>query len=331
MQIDPRVLHNLIDNMFATESPIPPPYTQGRSIVTSVYNGEFATGYVLLRELKRLGNTLPIEVFHRAGELSKIQIDILTSTDPKHVIVKQIQGNAKDFTTPYGTKAGWSTKIYAIYESAYAENLWIDADNFPIVKPEYLFNDPEYLIKHCLFWRDMMSPDRANRYHDNAPIWPVFNVSPNDGEPFETGQFLINKPRCWPQFRLVKHYADNCQVYYNFGGDTETFRMAWQHWHLRNGGKQLYINYQSDPNVPYGFMPYGPFHKGVPNEFKKWGGGTVMVQRARDGSELFNHRNINKMKLHGNVVNPDIQNEQLYHNHIDDLKVILNTIEAPNG
>ena len=323
MKIDLNDLYPAVDNMIASGDPLIPFYNNSRSIVTSVYDGEFATGYVLLRELTRLGNTLPIEVFYRAGELSATQIRILTDVDSSHIEVKQIQGDAKDFITPYGTKAGWSTKIYAIYESIYAENLWIDADNFPIVNPEYLFNDPEYVTKNCLFWRDIMSPDRANRYYDKAPIWPVFNVTPNDGEPFETGQFLINKPNCWDQFRLVKHYADNCQVYYNFGGDTETFRMAWQHWHLRKGGSQMYINYQSDPNVPYGFMPYGPFHKGVQNEFKKWGGGTVMVQRARDGSELFNHRNINKMKLYNNVFNADIQNEQLYHDHIQDLINLL--------
>ena len=48
-----------------------------------------------------------------------------------------------------------------------------------------------------------------------------------------------------------------------------------------------------------------------------------MVQRARDGSELFNHRNINKMKLYNNVFNADIQNEQLYHDHIQDLINLL--------
>ena len=99
--------------------------------------------------------------------------------------------------------------------------------------------------------------------------------------------------------------------------------MAWQHWHLRTGGQLWYINAQSDLNTPYGFMPFGPFHKGVPNQFKKWGGGTVMVQRARDGSELFNHRNINKIRLQNNVFNYDIQNEVYYHHHIKDLQEIL--------
>jgi len=323
MQVNPRELYAKIDTMFSTEDPTPPLYKLGNSIVTSVYNKEFATGYVLLKELTRLGNQLPIEVFFRDDELTTQQIKILTEVAPDKISVKQIQGNAKNFTTQYGTTAGWSTKIYALYESIYSENLWIDSDNFPIENPEFLFKDDEYQAKNSLFWRDVISIDRANRYHDSAAIWPVFNVSPNDAEPFETGQFLINKPHCWQQFRLVKHYADNCEIYYNFGGDAETFRMAWQHWHLRKGNQLWHINAQSDPLTPYGFMPFGPFHKGVANQFNKWGGGTVMVQRNRVGAELFNHRNINKMTLDKNVWNWDIQNEEHYHRHIDALKEII--------
>lgn len=322
MQVDTRQLHAAVDRMLASSEAMPA-YVPGRSIVTSVYGGEFVTGYVLMEELARLQVSLPIEIFHRTGELTADQIELLRSPNPSMITVRQIQGNAKDFTTQYGTKAGWSTKIYALWESRYAENLWIDADNFPIVDPGFLFSDPGYAAKHCLFWRDVMSPDRANRYHDGAPIWPVFNVYPNDGEPFEAGQLLINKTQCRQQMRLVKHYADNCEIYYQFGGDTETFRMAWQHLHLRSGGQQYHINYNSDPNVPYGFMPYGPFHKGVPNQYNKWGGGTVMVQRDRTGRELFNHRNMNKMRLAGNVFNTDIANEEHYHRHVETLRLKL--------
>lgn len=322
MQVDPRELHNNINTLFSTNVS-PPDYAQGQCIVTSIYDKEFATGYVLLKELDRLCNLLPIEVFYKQGELSPRQIKILTNIAPNKITVKQIKGHAKNFTTPYGTTAGWSTKVYALYESVYAENLWIDSDNFPIRNPEFLFRDPEYVSKHSLFWRDVVSIDRANRYHDGAAIWPVFNVTPNDAEPFETGQFLINKPRCWPQFRLVKHYADNCEIYYNFGGDAETFRMAWQHWYLRAGNQLWHINAQSDPATPYGFIPWGPFHKGVPNKFNKWGGGTVMVQRDRNGKELFNHRNINKIQLDNNVFNNDILNEDYYHDHINILQGIL--------
>lgn len=322
MEINLQELYGAVDRLYLSPHNMPG-YRPGRSIVTSVYGGELASGYVLMMELARLGTALPIEIFYRDGELDDRQIEILRSPAPDQITVRMIRGNAKDFTTIYGTKAGWSSKIYALYESEYQENLWLDSDNFPIRDPACLFDDPDYERKGCLFWRDVFSTDRANRYHDQAPMWPVFNVPPNDGEPFEAGQLLINKPRVWPQFRLVKHYADNCEVYYHFGGDTETFRMAWQHHSKRNGGYHQYINYHASPDVPYGFMPYGPFHKGVANQYGKWGGGTVMVQRDRAGRELFNHRNINKINLRMNVYNPDVTNEEQYHSHAAELKKIL--------
>jgi alpha 1,2-mannosyltransferase len=321
MEVNPQELHNAVDEMFRTNNAIPK-YQKGKSIVTSIYSKEFVTGFVLLKELERYAVSLPVEVFYRENELTPEQINILLKCKLK-LSIKKIKGNAKDFITQYGSIAGWSTKVYALLESDYCENLWIDADNFPIGNPEELFNDIEYVNKGSLFWRDVMSPDRANRYHDNAVMWPIFKVTPNDAEPFETGQMLINKLKCWQQMLLVKHYADNCEIYYNFGGDAETFRMAWQHYYLRNVGIIWHINAQSDSNTSYGFMPYGCFHKGVPNQFSKWGGGTVMCQRDRNGYELFNHRNINKFKLNDNIFNQDITNEQFYHQHIETLKELL--------
>ena len=322
MQIDLNDIYPKVEDLYNRNEP-PPNYKSGKSIVTSIYSAELATGYVLLKELTRLNTAVPIEVFYREHELTDQQLNIIQNIS-SNIIPKQIQGNAKDFTTIYGSKAGWSVKIYALYESEYEENLWIDSDNFPIKNPEFLFNDVEYIEKGSLFWRDVMSTDRSNRYYDQAPLWTVFRVQPNDAEPFEAGQLLINKVKCWQQFRLVKHYADNCEYYYHFGGDTETFRMAWQHHAARIGSYYAYINYHAQPYaVPYGFMPYGPFHKGATNQYGKWGGGTVMVHRDRNGKELFNHRNINKFVLTNNVVNADIENEEVYHAHIAELHNIL--------
>jgi hypothetical protein len=49
----------------------------------------------------------------------------------------------------------------------------------------------------------------------------------------------------------------------------------------------------------------------------------VMVQRDRNGAELFNHRNINKFSLGNNVYNQDITNEYHYHDHVKQLKKIM--------
>ena len=317
MQIDLNNLYNNEHNYL--NNSIHKQYNAGKSIITTCYDAALPTTWVLLQELKRLNCNLPIEVFYRKDELNQSQINLLQSIMP-NISIYKIKGEPKDFISKYGHKHGWACKIYALKESEYAENLWIDNDNYPLKDPSFLFNDLEYIDKGLLLWREMISTDSANQYADNSPMWPIFNIPINDAEAIEAGQLVINKNKCPIEFSLLTYYADNCEIYYHFGGDKETFKLAWQRIaHIKN--IPFYrVNYHSDPNAPFALMPFGPFSKGLPNQYHKWGGGTVMVHRDRDGFELFNHRNMQKMQLANNPFYADITNETFYHKHIEKLK-----------
>lgn len=316
-------LHDVIDAQENAMNTIPsmPPYVDGKSIVTTCYRPEIPGTIILLSELVRLGFDLPIEIFYRDEELNDAEINELSSIS-KSIKVKKLENNASNFKDKWGNVKGWSAKVYAILESQYSENLWMDCDNAPIRNCVDLFNDPEYVKKGSLFWRDVYSVDRADQYCTESSMWKIFNIPPNDAEPFESGQFLVNKPKVWSELMLMKFYTDNNHIYYNFGGDAECWRMAWQRISIKKDGYHQKFNYHQSDDVPYGFMPFGPFHKGVQNPWHKYGGGSVMVQRDRNGAELFNHRNINKFQWHGeNPFNEDIQNEQHYHMVLNHLKV----------
>jgi alpha 1,2-mannosyltransferase len=297
-------------------------YAPGKSIVTTCFDSGMTSTWVMLSELKRLGCDLPVEIFYKDDELTDRQKELLVSVMPGKISIRKIVGSPKVFTSKYGHKHGWACKIYALYESRYAENLWIDNDNYPISDPTILFSDVEYVEKGSLFWRDMLSVDSANQYADTSPMWQIFNIPINDAEPFEAGQLIINKMKCPVEFKLLKYYADNCDIYYQFGGDKETFKFAWMRAAYMNGAVIFRVNYHSGTNIPFGFMPYGPFSKGVQNQQHKWGGGSVMVQRDRKGKEIFNHRNINKINSNMNVFNSDITNEELYHAYAGNFKRI---------
>lgn len=306
-------LHQAQDQAYDSPAPMPP-YQAGRSIVTSCYRSEIPGTWILLTELRRLKMPLPIEVFYRQGELNDAEISEMEKISPGQIVFKMIKSTANDFKDRWGNSKGWSTKVFAILESQYAENLWIDCDNVPIRNCMDLFDDPEYSKKGSLFWRDVYSIDRADQYHSGSVMWQVFRVTPNDGEPFESGQFLINKPMVWDQFNMMLHFTINNQIYYQFGGDAECWRLAWQLVNIKKNQYHSSFNYHSSQDVPYGMIPYGPFHKGVPNPWGKYGGGSVMVQRDRQGRELFNHRNINKWRWKGdNPYNADVINESNYH------------------
>lgn len=322
--IDMERIHQAQDLAYNAEIPMPS-YQDGRSIVTSCYRSEIPGTYILLSELRRLEIPLPVEVFYREGELNEDEIRELGNISPGQISFKQLSGNVANFRDRWGNSKGWGTKVFAILESSYAENLWIDCDNVPIRNCVDLFDDAEYREKGSLFWRDVYSIDRADIYHSGSVMWKLFQVPYNDGEPFESGQFLIDKRKTWKQLCMAMHYAENSQIYYNFGGDAECWRMAWQFCSIKSGGYHRQLNYHESPAVPYGMIPYGPFHKGRTNPWKKYGGGTVMVQRDRNGDELFNHRNIDKWKWHGeNPYNKDITNEMSYH-------VVLRHIKTKYG
>ncbi len=310
----------------AINSPPPiPSYRSGRSIVTSTYRSELPSAFVLLNELRRLEFNLPVEIFYRDDELNDDEIKELSAVIPGLVTCKKICAPRKDFKDRWGNIKGWSSKYFAIIESEYSENLWIDCDNVPIRNCIDLFDDQEYVAKGSLFWRDVYSIDRADLYHSGSEVWKIFRVDPNDGEPFESGQFLVNKPAVWQQLSLMGHYTEYCQLYYQLGGDAECWRMAWQRASIHTKGYHVGFNYHASDQVPYGMMPYGPFHKGVANPWKKYGGGSVMVQRDRSGKELFNHRNINKWRWRGeNPFNDDVTNEITYH-------MIMRHIKAKYG
>jgi alpha 1,2-mannosyltransferase len=224
--------------------------------------------------------------------------------------------------------SSFAIKPYAIWRSQLREVLWIDADNAPLRDPEFLFDDPEYVAKGSLFWRDVTGPERIAMWHWDAPVWDTFNVPPNDSEEFESGQLLIDKARCWVQMALTIHFNSIPDVYHKMVyGDKDTFRFAWQNLDFGRTGRPPKAPYHGKPElVPYGFMPYGPFHMGRPNGWGKWGGGTILVQRDREGAPLFNHRNLQKFHLGENHFNKDITNEAIYHGHVEDLRQRLEAL-----
>jgi alpha 1,2-mannosyltransferase len=151
-------------------------------------------------------------------------------------------------------------------------------------------------------------------------------VPPNDAEEFESGQLLIDKEKCWAELGLTLHFNADRQVYGSVVyGDKDLFRLAWQNLAYARKQAPAGDRYLSNPDkVPYGFMPFGPFHMGRANRWHRWGGGTVMVQRDRNGTPLFVHRNLDKFSLRSeNPFNADVPNEAIYHQHVERLRALL--------
>jgi hypothetical protein len=120
---------------------------------------------------------------------------------------------------------GWAVKPYAMLHSRFREVLLLDADNVPVVNPEFLFDAPEYKSAGAVFWPDVPIP----RTGKTTAIWRSCGLRQPDEPEFETGQILLDKKRCWPALSLTMWFNENSDFYYrHLHGDKETFHLAFR-------------------------------------------------------------------------------------------------------
>ncbi len=65
----------------------------------------------------------------------------------------------------------YAIKAFAMLLSSFEEVIWLDTDNSPMIDPEFLFDVPEYLNKHAMFW-----PDNCNFYTVHAAAYDVMGL-----------------------------------------------------------------------------------------------------------------------------------------------------------
>jgi glycosyltransferase involved in cell wall biosynthesis len=241
-----------------------PPYPNcfnGRGVVICAGGVTYFTNaWILINMLRHLGCALPIELWYLGrAELDKRMSQLITPFGVKCIdalIIRQ-RYPVRDLT-------GWGLKPYAILHSSFKEVLFLDADNLPVVNPEYLFETPEFSNCGAIFWPDLMrlSPSHA--------IWSICGIEYRDEPEFESGQMLLDKERSWSALLLTMWYNEHGDFFYrHLHGDKDTFHMAFRKLH-----------------VPY-TMP----HRGVVTL------DGVMCQHDFQGRRIFQHRNRDKWSL----------------------------------
>ena len=192
---------------------------EGRGIVTCAGGGRYLPcAWVLVRMLRHLGCSLPIECWHLGPE--EVPDHWRELFEPRGVTF--VDGRAVAERHPHPRLNGWELKPYAIRFSRFREVLFLDADNVPCVEPSFLFGTPEYARTGLLCWPDYgrLAPDRS--------AWRVFGDIPYRDEPeHETGQLVVDKARAWPVVLLANWYNVHSAFYYGHNlGDKETWHLA---------------------------------------------------------------------------------------------------------
>lgn len=285
---------------FIARTPAYPEDYRGRGIVIVGGGRYFPSVYVTVRVLRRVRCRLPIQVWHFSGEITPAMRELLAPYDVTFVDADEM-ARRHPFRFLHGHHwKGWQLKPYAIAHCPFREVLLLDADSYPTVNPETLFDWRLYRRRGAIFWPDLP----ASAYLLPPSKWKVFDLTPN-GPPFESGQVLINKQKCWRELQLTLWYNARADLMYHIvWGDKDTFNVAW---------RRLGTRYAMTTEPP------------------AWEMHTIL-QHGPDGKVLFQHRCQDKFRLAGeqftsnhqpepiNRFNPRLVHEKFCFQLLDELR-----------
>jgi hypothetical protein len=225
-----RLLEELIQNPL----PYPAGKFQGRGIVCSVNakpghssgkslkHGYLPGAFCMVKELRRHGCTLPVTFTH----MGPLEWDWNLSKLMDRYGVQVIDLCEAEKSDPMRILAGFESKIASIWHAPYRDVLYLDADNFPLLNPEYLFDSEQYRHYGAIFWPDVPPQDRDAWLP--SIIWENCGMPFHDVQAAESGQVMINKEKCWIELQACRWMNAHSDFFYRFiFGDKDTFVLSW--------------------------------------------------------------------------------------------------------
>ncbi len=264
-------------------------YPEERGIVIAGGGLKYFPGvWVCVNLIRHFGCQLPIQLWYLGdGECDPYMRRLLKPFGVECVDARKLE---KEY--PCRILCGWELKPYSALHCPFEQVLFLDADNGPVRDVTYLFDTPQFKEYGAIFW-----PDYAC-WTLKADVWRIFGMeelaAKADREvAFESGQFMVDKTRCWRELRMALWYAEHSDfVFRVVYGDKECFHLAW-----RKLGTE------------YAMPPYPP----------GWNVHTI-VQYDFEGKIVFQHRCQDKWRLGGNRRNTSLANEDYCFNLIADLR-----------
>lgn len=215
-----RQMRRKADAFLAAVPPYPPSRYLGRGVVVAGGGDRyFPSLYVTIRALRHVGCMLPIQVWY-FGRRDELPADKQAILEPYGV--ECVDADAIRLRHPARQLNGWELKVFATLHCRFEEVLFLDADCYPCRNPEFLFDREDYRACGAIFWPDMATFDDRLR-------WQAFGVEdPRRPGSVESGQYVVDKKRCWRPLQLAWHYNDFSDFYYRYCyGDKHTFEVAW--------------------------------------------------------------------------------------------------------
>lgn len=251
----------IVMERFMETLPFYPGGYRGRGVVICAGGVQlFTNAWVCIRMLRYQGCELPIELWH----LGKEEMDSAMERLVRPLGVQCVDAFQIRKRHPARILRGWELKPYALLHCRFREVLLLDADNVPLLNPEFLFDTAQFKTTGAIFWPDL------KRWDAIEPIWRICGVPFRNEPQFESGQIVVDKKRCWKALRLSMWMNEHSDFFYqHVHGDKDTFRLAF---------RKL--------NQAWSMPPHG---------VKKLE--AAMCQHDFEGRRIFQHRNRDKWNL----------------------------------
>ena len=231
----------LLDRVAGREHKYPGGF-EGRGIVIGAGGATFfACAFCCVLELRRLGCNLPVELWHLGeGEFDAAMYH--AASQLPNVRVVDASDVAARLPVPPRRLNGWELKPFSVINSAFEQVLYLDADVIPAADPTYIFETEPFEQFGSIFWPDL-KPSRRKEWLP-AQCWHNVGLDYRSEPDFESGQFVVDKRRCWQELAVTMHMNEHSDWYYRFVfGDKSTYHLAW-----RKTGREYGI-----PPIPCGW------------------------------------------------------------------------------
>jgi len=204
-----------------------PPIRETRGIVTCAGGPlYFRLVWHLLTALRGLGCRLPVEVWTLGrAEMDDTMRGLLEQLPGVTVIAldQYCQSHGIQPRKPLG---GWELKAFAMRHSGFAEALFLDADQCPVIDPTVLFTDVSYQRTGAMLWPDL--PPQNRKEWIPADAWAAVGLPYLPCRAVESGQILVNRQRHLVALDLAWFLNDwSDRMYQVVYGDKDTFLLAW--------------------------------------------------------------------------------------------------------
>lgn len=197
------------------DEPVPP--CSGAGVVMVAGGRYLSQAYASICKLREVSD-LPVQIWHLGPkEVNDTHREVFSDLDVEFVDAHEVRRKH-----PMHRLGGWECKSFAVAYSPFQRVLMLDADSFPIVDPETIFDGHDFRATGCLMWPDIQ------KCRKNDMIFPSVGIPyEKDFQEMEVGQLLIDKKHHWKSVQLWRFLNSHSEATYQMiFGDKDSLQIA---------------------------------------------------------------------------------------------------------